>query len=301
MGNSSIPIFAFGNYPQAEEPSPQPVPTEALEQLVVYRREDRFATCRQHMERHRRQFYKLSMVEQGGGTFYLNDEEVTVAPHSVLLVKPGTALSWHLHDGPQTGLYCFFSADFYNAGLLPSYQLHAVLSGAAPYVYHACTEAEYATLRQSGEQLCAQQHQVEKARHHLRLLLADLREWQTPNLSPSVAASQLALVQQFQQLIEARLTVGQPASALEFYADALCVTPKHLSALCRQATGQSAANLLKEKVITEAKVLLTGTHLPVSELSYRLGFYDVAHFSRWFKQAVGQAPSAYRAQFAAYK
>jgi len=299
MENSSIPIFPFGNYPQAEEPSSQPMPTEALEQLVVYRREDKFATCRQHMELHRRQFYKLSMVEQGGGTFYLNDEEVSVAPHSVLLVKPGTALSWHLHDGPQTGLYCFFSADFYNAGLLPSYQLHAVLSGAAPYVYHACTEAEYAMLRQSGKQLCAQQHQVEKARHHLRLLLADLREWEAP--TPPVAVSQLALVQQFEHLIEARLAAGEPASTLEFYADALCVTPKHLSALCRQATGQSAAGLLKKKVVTEAKVLLTGTQLPVSELSYQLGFYDVAHFSRWFKQAVGQAPSAYRTQFTTYK
>ncbi|OUJ76212.1 helix-turn-helix domain-containing protein [Hymenobacter crusticola] len=301
MEHSPIPIFPFGSYPQAEEPSFQPVPSEALEQLVVYRREDKFATCRQHMELHRRQFYKLSMVEQGGGTFYLNDEEITVAPHSVLLVKPGTALSWHLHDGPQTGLYCFFSAEFYNAGLLPGYQLHAVLSGAAPYVYHACTEAEYAALRQSGEQLCAQQHQVEKARHHLRLLLADLREWDALAPSPAVAASQASLVQQFQQLIEARLAAGEPAATLEVYADALCVTPKHLSALCRQATGQSAASLLKEKVITEAKVLLTGTHLPVSELGYRLGFYDVAHFSRWFKQAAGQAPSAYRMQFATYK
>jgi len=301
MEKAPIPTFRFDNYPQAEEPSLQPMPTEAMEQLVVYRREDKFATCRQHIEVHRRQFYKLSMVEQGGGTFYLNDEEVTVEPYSVLLVKPGTALSWHLHDGPQTGLYCFFSANFYNAGLLPSYQLHTVLSGAAPYVYHACTEAEYATLRQSGEQLCAHQHQVEKARHHLRLLFADLREWGAPTPSPAIAASQAALVQQFQQLIEARLTAGEPAATLEFYADALCVTPKHLSALCRQATGQSAASLLKEKVMTEAKVLLTGTHLPVSELSYRLGFYDVAHFSRWFKQAVGQAPSAYRTQFATYK
>ncbi|WP_324674070.1 AraC family transcriptional regulator [Hymenobacter sp. GOD-10R] len=301
MENAPIPTFRFDNYPQAEEPSPQPMPTETLEQLVVYRREDKFATCRQHIEVHRRQFYKLSMVEQGGGTFYLNDEEVTVTPYSVLLVKPGTALSWHLHDGPQTGLYAFFSADFYNAGLLPGYQLHAVLSGAAPYVYHACTEAEYATLRQSGEQLFAQQQQTEKARHHLRLLLTDLREWDEPTLSLSGTSGQLALVQQFQQLIEARLTAGEPAATLEFYADALCVTIKHLSALCRQATGQSAASLLKEKVMTEAKVLLTGTHLPVSELSYRLGFYDVAHFSRWFKQAVGQAPSAYRTQFATYK
>lgn len=299
MGAPLLPTYSFGNYPQAAEPGLPPTPAEAPEQLVAYRREERFATCRRHMEQHRREFYKLSLVEQGGGTFYLNDEALEVAPCSVLLVRPGTALRWHLHEGPQTGLYCFFSADFYNVGLLPTYQLHATLPGAAPYVYHACTAAEYAALRQSGEQLLAQQQHLEKARHSLRLLLADLHPWQAAASSPIAGAN--PLVQQFLQLVEARLAAAAPAMALEPYAEALCITPKYLSDLCRQATGQSASSLLKAKVIAEARVLLTGTRLPVSTLAYRLGFYDAAHFSRHFKQAVGQTPSAYRAQFAGYK
>lgn len=297
MEKPLIPTFGFDAYPQAVEPAPGPTATEPLEQLVVYRREDRFASCRRHMEQHRRHFYKLSLVAQGGGTFFLNDEVVEVAPQSVLLVQPGTALSWHLHAGPQTGLYAFFSADFYNAGLLPGYQLHTVLAGGALYAYHACTTAEYAALHQSAEQLWAQQHHLEKARHYLRLLLADLRQWPAPTLAGSLPAP----VQQFLGLVEARLAAAAPALTLEPYAEALHLTPKHLSALCRQATGKSATDLLKTKVATEAKILLTGTALPISELGYRLGFYDVAHFSRWFKQAVGQAPSAYRARFTGYK
>lgn len=297
MEKPLIPTFGFDAYPQAVEPAPSPAATEPLEQLVAYRREDRFATCRRHMEQHRRHFYKLSLVAQGGGTFFLNDEVVEVAPQSILLVKPGTALSWHLHAGPQTGLYAFFSAAFYNAGLLPGYQLHAVLAGAAPYVYHACTAPEYAAVQQSAEQLWSQQQHLEKARLYLRLLLADLRQWDAPT-----AAGRLPVpVQQFLSLVEARLAAAAPALTLEPYAVALHLTPKHLSALCRQATGKSATDLLKEKVATEAKVLLTGTPLPISELGYRLGFYDVAHFSRWFKLAVGQTPSAYRAQFTGYK
>ena len=298
MEKSLIPTFGFDAYPQAMEPAAGPTITEPLEQLVAYRREDRFASCRRHMEQHRRHFYKLSLVAQGGGTFFLNDEVVEVAPQSILLVKPGTALSWHLHPGPQTGLYAFFSADFYNAGLLPGYQLHAALAGAAPYVYHACTAVEYEALHQSAKQLCAQQQHLEKARLYLRLLLADLRQW----AGPAPLSGSLPLpVQQFLSIIETRLAAAAPALTLEPYAEALHLTPKHLSALCRQATGKSATDLLKEKVATEAKVLLTGTALPINELGYRLGFYDVAHFSRWFKLAVGQTPSAYRARFTGYK
>jgi AraC family transcriptional activator of pobA len=299
METPALPTFGFDAYPQTAEPLLPKPPTEALEQLIVYRREERFATCRQHIELHRRSFYKLSLIGNGGGSFTLNDEVVAVAPHSILLVPPGTALSWRLHEGTQTGLYCFFSPDFYNAGLLPGYQLGAVLAGGAPYVYHAATPPEYAALAQSGEQLYHQQQHLEKARHYLRLLLADVREWEQPAAQAAVLTP---VVQQFLHLIEARLAAAtEPVLALDSYAADLCLTPKQLSALCRQATGQSAANLLKDKVVTEARVLLTGTQLPISDIAYRLTFYDVAHFSRWFRQAVGQAPSAYRVQFTTYK
>ncbi len=69
MEKPLIPTFGFDAYPQAATSAPGPAATEPLEQLVAYRREDRFASCRRHMEQHRRHFYKLSLVEQGGGTF----------------------------------------------------------------------------------------------------------------------------------------------------------------------------------------------------------------------------------------
>ncbi|SNR81468.1 helix-turn-helix domain-containing protein [Hymenobacter mucosus] len=303
MENSAIPTFTFNDYPHTLEPTPQVSATEALEQLVVHRREDKFATCRQHIERHRRHFYKLSFFDEGGGFFYLNDEVIEVAPQSVLLVKPGVALSWRLHDGAQTGLYSFFSTDFYNAGLLPTYQLNSVLPTDVAYIYHPCSADEYAQIRQTGEQFLTQQHQLEKAQHYLRLLLADIRCWGTAPLAPSSATPATPpVVSAFLQLVETRLATGQESVLLlESYADDLCLDAKYLSALCRQATGQSAAAILREKVLTEAKVLLTGTHLSVGEIAHRLGFYDPAHFSRWFKQLAEQAPSAYRQQFAAYK
>lgn len=299
MEKPALPTFGFDAYPQATEAAPRQPPVEALQQLVVYRREERFATCRQHIEVHRRAFYKLSLLAEGGGHFTLNDEVVAVGPQSILLVPPDTALSWHLHEGPQTGLYCFFSPDFYNAGLLPGYQLGAILAGGAPYVHHAATPAQFAALAQSGEQLYAQQHHPEKARHYLRLLLADIRQWELP-VGP--AAGLPPVVQQFLGLVAARLAAATaPVLALDTYAEALHLPPKQLSALCRQATGRSAASLLKERVATEARVLLTGTQLPISDIAYQLTFYDAAHFSRWFRQVTGLAPSAYRAQFAAYK
>lgn len=46
-----------------------------------------------------------------------------------------------------------------------------------------------------------------------------------------------------------------------------------------------------------AKVLLTGTLLQVSEIMARVGYGDLAHFNRTFKQRVGYTPSNFREKF----
>ena len=81
------------------------------------------------------------------------------------------------------------------------------------------------------------------------------------------------------------------------YAGAMSITPGHLNRLCRQAAGQSASAYAEALAMTEACRLLAFTQLPVAEVAYRLGFDDPAHFSRRFRIARGDTPSAYRARF----
>lgn len=55
------------------------------------------------------------------------------------------------------------------------------------------------------------------------------------------------------------------------------------------------ANYLKDKRLEETQKLLLKTDLSVSEICYRVGFKDIAHFSRSFKQKYQVSPSAFRA------
>lgn len=54
------------------------------------------------------------------------------------------------------------------------------------------------------------------------------------------------------------------------------------------------ANYLKDKRLEETKKLLLKTDLSVSEICYRVGFKDIAHFSRSFKQKYQVSPSVFR-------
>ena len=79
---------------------------------------------------------------------------------------------------------------------------------------------------------------------------------------------------------------------VQFYADALAVTPARLSRLLQQVTGRSAKRLILERVQLEAQRLLQFTPLAVKEIADALGYADPFHFSKVFKQETGLTPRA---------
>jgi AraC family transcriptional activator of pobA len=95
----------------------------------------------------------------------------------------------------------------------------------------------------------------------------------------------------FCAMIEAEYASHHPVSD---YARRLGITGAHLNALCRQASGQSALDLIHERMLLEAKRMLVYTSMTVSTASYALGFADPAYFTRFFKQRIGMSPKAFR-------
>ena len=101
-----------------------------------------------------------------------------------------------------------------------------------------------------------------------------------------------ALLRRYLALVEQHYREHQP---LSFYADALGVTPDHLSRTCRGATKQSALQILHERLMLEARRLLAYSSMPVTDVAQQLGYDDAAYFSKFFGRSVGNTPSDYRA------
>lgn len=81
---------------------------------------------------------------------------------------------------------------------------------------------------------------------------------------------------------------------LEFYADKMCVSVKHLSKTVRQTTGKSASKWIEDHVITESKALLYSTDMSVAQIAEEMGFDDPSLFGKYFKRVVGVSPRKYR-------
>lgn len=82
--------------------------------------------------------------------------------------------------------------------------------------------------------------------------------------------------------------------SVAFYAEKLFISPKYLSLLIKEATGRSAADIIDEYVILEAKNLLRFSGKNIQQISYDLNFPNQSSFGKYFKHLVGMSPSEYQ-------
>ena len=109
------------------------------------------------------------------------------------------------------------------------------------------------------------------------------------------AASQ-PLVTRFETLLTGYFAQdgNLPLPTVQYFADALNVSPAYLGDMLRTLTGQTTQQHIHHALIEKAKQLLLTTSLSINETAYQLGFEYPQYFSRLFKSKTGLSPAAFR-------
>ena len=82
---------------------------------------------------------------------------------------------------------------------------------------------------------------------------------------------------------------------VNFYAEKLSISPKHLNTLCRKFLNLSAKNTIDNFVVLEAKRELI-SNSPIKEIAYKLGFLETTNFVKYFKKQTNISPSKFKEQ-----
>lgn len=77
-------------------------------------------------------------------------------------------------------------------------------------------------------------------------------------------------------------------------AAACYLSPTHLAHLLKKETGKTFLEIVTERRFERARFLLVFTNTSINEIGASLGFSDISHFSRRFRQVVGTSPSEYK-------
>lgn len=135
-------------------------------------------------------------------------------------------------------------------------------------------------------------HSIKSLSHLQTALLCDIQqmESQRQKSNPLVRSRSAEL---FQRFLDAHQRENLPRS-VKSYAEYLCVSPNHLSAVVQKENGRSVMSWLNAHCILRAKVMLLHTDKPMYIIAEELGFQSATFFSRFFHRETGVTPSDFR-------
>ncbi|MGZ3874429.1 MAG: helix-turn-helix domain-containing protein [Mucilaginibacter sp.] len=284
-----------------------PLP-EGLEKEVghfnVFEAETLFdrATGARIMPYSRREYYKISWIRGKSRAEYA-DKVIDIRENALLFATPKIPYNWLPENGNQTGMFCIFTADFLlpNPGVvldeLPIFQPARV--PVFQLAENEVTEIEYIFRKMHKELISDYRYKYDLLRN---LILELIHYGQKLQPMPPVNTMHNAserISSLFIELLERQFPLELPRQKLTMrtakdYADRLAIHVNHLNKVLKEVTGSTTTEIIGNRIIQEAKILLKQTHWSVSEIAYALGYDDLAHFSRYFKKQTSLTPVAFR-------
>jgi len=249
---------------------------------------------------HRHSFYHLVLFTGGKGHHTIDFQRFELAPSQMYFMSPGQVHSWHFEAGAE-GFLVHFNEAFFTSFLKEDNYLDRFpffQSIPAACVCDLSPSATGRVITVFEAMLKEMEGKTPDYLDMIRLRLLELFilvERDTAHGSTAAARGpKHALLRSYQQLIQKHFrTLKLPRQ----YAELLYVTPNHLNALCQELLGKTAGDLIRERVLLEAKRLLTNAGWTVAQIAAYLDFADNSYFNRYFKKAEGITPESFRKKF----
>ena len=232
----------------------------------------------------------IILCTQGKKTLQINFSEYTLTPGSLAFLYPKSM--WKIIDSSNDFNACYFSikgtsAKEWNA-FIDLDTVFSISSYIAKHPYTALMPDETRVIEEY-LRLLQNRYKGNADATVIRFLLSaftlelnrifTLRE----KSNKSKLSRQEDILWKFLTLLKEYHTQQR---SVNFYADKLYISPKHLSSVIKQMSHKTAHEII-------ARMLKTTT-MSVQEISDELNFANQSFFGKFFKQNTGLSPSSYR-------
>jgi len=242
------------------------------------------------------------LFEKGGGCVLIDNEELRLAPGSLLVLPANCPYQFRLT--PDTDGFAFSGSELF----LRTRVAQAMFTTPSsfwesyykPYTYDDLTGEHQ---REKRKRIFTEVS-IAAARFglgcdaaimaYILVVVVEstlpklLQGWQPPTKMDS---SDTSLLYQYQILVENHF---REHLTIESYCQMLGVTRNKLIEVCKQLSELTPLELVHKRMILEAKRELLSSMKTVNEITFDLGFIDYAYFSRFFKNQTGFSPTHFR-------
>jgi AraC family transcriptional activator of pobA len=249
----------------------------------------------------RRDYYKIALVN-GNAKVHFADKVIEVKKHALVFSNPQIPYAWEQRERIRGGFFCIFNQQFFHQyGHLNQY---SVFQPNGSHVFELSEEqltkvtAVYERMLEEINSDYIHKHDLlrtivfELLHFAMKMQPSSNLEAQPINASKRISGLFIELLERQFPIDDTHQTVNL-RSASDF-AKQLNVHVNHLNRAIKETTEKTTSQIIAERILQEAKVLLKHTAWTVSEIAYALGFTEPTHFNNFFKKHVQLSPLKFR-------
>jgi AraC-like DNA-binding protein len=250
---------------------------------------------------HRHTYFVIIWVKNGTGVHFIDVDKYELENNTVYCLTPGQIHQLKV-EGPIDGYVISFTAEFlslnednfnllFNTGLFYTFSHSPVIKVSeemADDMGGIVTKMmkEYANFFLLRSEIL---------RGFLKIFLIYLTRQFEGADSQAQQPRNIELAKRFLSLLEQQFTTKKMVAD---YADQLAVTPNYLNEVIKKVSGFPASHHIQQRIVLEAKRQAAWSDTSMKEIAWHLGFDDVAHFSKFFKNVAGTSFSDFRKELA---
>ena len=249
---------------------------------------------------HKHDFYLSVLFTKGIGTHTIDFNSYSIKPGSLFFMLPGQTHDWTLSENIE-GYIFFHTKSFYDL-LFPNRRLdeYPTFYLRDNLNHIQLKPKELVIFNSYFKNILTEYEQSNSLKYRKIGLLLDLIYIDSSRLrykdefNSKKTNSQMLYYKDLQLLIDRDFIILKKPKD---YAEQLNVTVKHLNKIVKTLLNKSTSDLINERIILEAKRLISHGNLSIKEISDHLGYEDYSYFSRFFKKNTGMTPSEFSKQF----
>lgn len=244
-------------------------------------------------------FYEIIFITQGNGIFLLDDVVIPYQTGTIMFLPPNRRREWLTEN--QTDAYVIlyegeFIERFFNDNLFV-YRFHYFHNHNTPFHLDTDLNDFNAYIGKVIEIKSEINNLINDSDHLLRSILYYLliklnRQYVHQHQIKGELFENIEVLK-FIRLLEKNF---KEKHQVNDYTKMLEISKTYLNQKLK-SFGKSASDLIKSRILIEAKKELLYTDLTVSEISYNLNFSEPANFNRFFKKLTSTTPHKFRAEF----
>lgn len=234
-------------------------------------------------------YHELIWLSQGAGFHEIDGMQLEIVPPLVYYLRPGQTHCWNFTAIPKGYVILFKEELLQKQDISALFHFPSFIKLQQPEVFFQLAAILY-------QEYTGQTYSANTVQAYIHLFVTKLQQLvlqYKPDLRPASS-----LFQQFKQLVNTHFAARKD---LAFYAAQLHITTTALNQTCKKEMAKTPGAVINERVLLEAKLLLSATERPVNDLALELGFGDSPHFIKFFKQHTHLTPRQYREMATARK